>query len=192
MALGHYSFLTNTPHTMKKQVHEEIRNIGIALEGASRLMLYAMQSSVTLLDVKDKYRIPEVYDHKHLDDGTARRGFATHFCVDVNYWSIVHIDNDFYYTILLCLSADRNDKFVLFYFVFPSYGVAVPMHSGDVVCYNPIIYHCCTDPVKAGVILFSCYVSEKTCNIQKAFEHGNGNKDMYILKTGSLHHFNPS
>jgi hypothetical protein len=101
MALGHYSLFPNTPDNIKKQVHEEIGNIVIALEGASRSVLCVMQSSSTFLDVKDKYTIPEVYDHKHLDEGTARRGFATQFCVGVNYWSSVHIDNHFYRTALI-------------------------------------------------------------------------------------------
>jgi hypothetical protein len=48
------------------------------------------------------------------------------------------------------------------------------MCYGDVVCFNPLIYHCCTDQVKYGVRNFSCYMSAKTCNTQIAFEHGNG------------------
>jgi hypothetical protein len=55
-----------------------------------------------------------MYDHKHLDKETTRRGFAIQFCVGVDYWSIVHIDNDFDYTTLSCLSEDTNDNSVLF------------------------------------------------------------------------------
>jgi hypothetical protein len=43
-----------------------------------------MQSSSTFLDVKDKYQTPEVFDQKHLDEETARRGVATQFCVGAN------------------------------------------------------------------------------------------------------------
>jgi hypothetical protein len=174
MTLGHYSLFTDTSYDIKTQVHDEIGNTVISLEGASRSVLYAMQSSSTFLDVKNTYRIPEVYDHTHFDEGTVMRGFATQFCVGVNYWSSVHTKKDFYYNTLSCLSADRNGKSIIFYFVFPSYGVVAPMHSGVVICFNPLIYHCCTDPVKAGVRIFSCYVSAKTCNTQIAFEHGNG------------------
>jgi hypothetical protein len=94
-----------------------------------------------------------------------RRGFATQFSVGVNYWSSVHIEKDFYYKTLSCLSSDRNDKSILFYFVFPSYGVSVPMRSGDVICFNPIIYHYCTNPVAPGVRIFSCYVSAKRATL---------------------------
>jgi hypothetical protein len=84
MTLGHYSLLSNTPDDIKKQVQEEIGNLVVALEDASRSVLYSMQSSSTFLDEKDKYQIQEVFDHTHLDEETARRGFATQFCVGVN------------------------------------------------------------------------------------------------------------
>jgi hypothetical protein len=70
-----------------------------------------------------------------LDEEIPSRGFATQFCVGVSYWSSVRIDNDLYYTTSTCLSEDRNDNSILFYFVFPSYRVTVLMRSGDVVCY---------------------------------------------------------
>jgi hypothetical protein len=108
----------------------------------------------------------EMFDHKNFDKKTARGGHATHFSVGVNYWYSVHIDKEFYNTTLSCLSADMNDKSILFYLRFLSYGFAVPMNSGYVVCFNPLIYYCCTDPVRSGVRIFSCYVSAKTCNTQ--------------------------
>jgi hypothetical protein len=117
-----------------------------------------------------------MYAHKDLDKETSTRGFATQFCVRVDYWSSIHIDNDFYYTTLSCLSDNMDDNSILFYFVFPSYRVAVPMRSGDVVCFNPLIYHCCTDPTTHGVNIFSCYVSAKTCNTQIAVTHGNAER----------------
>jgi hypothetical protein len=89
-----------------------------------------------------------MYDHKHLYNETSRRGFATKFCVGVDYWSSVHINNNFYYATLSFLSKNMNDNSILFYFVFPSYRVSVPMRSGDAGCINPLIYHCCTDPTK--------------------------------------------
>jgi predicted peroxiredoxin len=102
------------------------------------------------------------------------RGFATPFCVGVDYWSRIHIDNDFYYTTLSCVSENMDDNSILFYFVFPSYIVDVPMRSGDVVCFYPLIYHCCNDPTKHGVKIFSCYVSAKTCNAHIALANANG------------------
>jgi hypothetical protein len=66
-ALGHYSLLPNTPYDIQKQVHEEIGNIVVALEDTLRSVLYSIQSSNIFLDVNDKYQIPEVFDHTHLD-----------------------------------------------------------------------------------------------------------------------------
>jgi hypothetical protein len=133
--------LPSTPDEVKKKVHEGIRDIIVSLEAVSRSFLYSMQSPSTLLDVTDKYQIPDMFDHQHLDEETSGRGFATQFCGGVNYWSRVHINNNFYYTTLSCLSEDMNYNSILFYFVFPSYIFAVPMRSGDVVCFNPLIYH---------------------------------------------------
>ena len=173
--LGRYSLLPNTPDTVKKQVNDSIGDLVILLEAASRSVLYCLQSTRMFLNVKDKYKIPDVFDHRNLDDKSSelRRGFATQFCVGVNYWSSVHIDNDCYYTTMSCLSEEDNDTSILFYFVFPSYKVAVAMRSGDVLCFNPLVYHCCTNPVKLGVRIFSCYVSSKTCNTQIAVSHAN-------------------
>jgi hypothetical protein len=162
--LGQYSLLPNTPDDVKKSVNDGIGDIISFLESASRSVLYSLQSSVNFLDVKDKYRIPGMCAHKLLDKDMSTRGFATQLCVGVDYWSIIHIENDFYYNTLSCVSEKMDDNSNLFYFMFPSYRVAVTMRSGDVVCFNPLIYHCCTDPTKHGFNFFSCYVSTQTCN----------------------------
>jgi hypothetical protein len=149
MALGHYSLLPNTPDHIKKQVHNEIGNIVVDLADTSRSVFLLNTIIKQLLDVNDKYQIMEVFDHKNVDQENTMRGFVTQFCVGVNYWYIIHINKYFYYTSTLsCLSMDSNDKYILFYFLFLSYRVAFPMRSGDVVCFKPLIYHCCTDPVK--------------------------------------------
>jgi hypothetical protein len=173
--LVQYSLLPDTPDDVKKSVNDGIGDIILSfLESASWSVLYSLQSSFTFLDVKDKFRIRDMYAHKHLDKDMSTRGFATQFCVGLYYWLSIHIDNYFYYTTLSCLSKNTDDNSILFYFMFPSYRVDVPMGFGDVVCFNPLIYHCCTDPTKHGVKKFSCYVSAKTCNTQIALTHGNG------------------
>jgi hypothetical protein len=173
--------LTNTHccpplQTMVKKMNDGIGDIVSFLESASRSVFHSLQSSITFLDVKDKYRIPGMYGHKDLDKETSTRGFATQFCVGVDYWSSIHIDNYFYYTTLSFLSDNMDDNSIPFYFVFPSYRVAIPMRSGDVVCFNPLIYHCCTDPTTHGVKNVSCYVSAKTCNTQIAITPENAER----------------
>jgi hypothetical protein len=159
--LGKYSLLPNTPDDVNKSVNGGIGDIVSFLESASRSVLYSLQLSFTFLDVKDKYIIPGMYAHKHLEKYTSTRGFATQFCVDVGYWSSIHIDNDFYYTILSCVSEEMDDNSILFYFMFPSCRVTVPMLPGDVVCFDPLMYHCCTDPTKHGVNFFRFLSQQK-------------------------------
>jgi hypothetical protein len=79
--LGRYSLLSNTPDEVKKIVHDGIGDIFLFLEASSRSVLYSLQSSNTFLDVKDKNKIPDIYDNKHLDKKMSRRGFATQLCV---------------------------------------------------------------------------------------------------------------
>jgi hypothetical protein len=112
--LGQYSLLPNTPDDVKKSVNDSVGDIVPFIESASRSVLYSLQSSVTFLDVKDKYRIPGMYAHKHLDKDTSTRGFATQFCVGVDYWLSIHIDNDFSYTTLSCVSKKMDDNSILF------------------------------------------------------------------------------
>jgi hypothetical protein len=56
------------------------------------------------------------------------------------------------------------------------------MRSRDVVCFNPLIYHCCTDPTTHGVKKISCYVSEKTCNTQNSHNTWKWRKIMKWLR----------
>ena len=71
---------------------------------------------------------------------------ATQFSIGLEYWSCCHSDEDFFYTTLSCLS-DNPDDFgeVLYYFVFPKWGVAVPLRSGETLAFNPLEEHCCTN-----------------------------------------------
>jgi hypothetical protein len=83
--LGQYSLLPNTPDEVKKSVNDGIGDIVSFLDSAPRSVLYPLQSSINFIDVKDKYRITDIYDHRHLEKDTFTRGFATQFCVGVDY-----------------------------------------------------------------------------------------------------------
>jgi hypothetical protein len=67
MTLGWYSLFSNTPDIIKKQVHEESGNLIHSLEDASRSVLHAFQPTKTFLNVKNRYQIPDVFDHKNLN-----------------------------------------------------------------------------------------------------------------------------
>lgn len=93
---------------------------------------------------------------------------ATQFSVGLEYWSVAHKDDDYYYTTLSCLSRkDTDHDKILYYFVFPTYKLAVPsMRSGDVLFFNPAELHCCSNPSTEHAVIFSSYVSAKTFNTQ--------------------------
>lgn len=94
---------------------------------------------------------------------------ATQFSVGVEYWSVAHRDDDYYHTTLSCLSSKETDhEKILYYFVFPSYKLAVPMKSGDILFFNPAELHCCSNPSTDQAVIFSSYVSAKTFNTQYA------------------------
>jgi hypothetical protein len=115
--------------------------------------------------VQDIYQLPTAFDSKE----KYAKGIA--FAVGCDYWSDIHIDDDYYYTSLSCVSERVNDRSILFYFFFPTYGMDFPLYSGSIMCFNPHIPHGTTDPPKKGVRIFSAYVSARACNTHHAFMH---------------------
>jgi hypothetical protein len=91
-----------------------------------------------------------------------------------NYWSSSHIDGDFYLTFLSVLSGASQDVVlcdaITQYFCFPEYGLKVALHSGDLIIFNPLIAHSCTQPLLPESYIFSCYLNKNTA-IQSA-DHG--------------------
>ena len=84
-----------------------------------------------------------------------------------NYHSKVHIDDDTYFTFLGVLDGDGAtacSQRVVHYFVFPNYNVYVELRSGDVLLFNPLHYHSCTEhhPDVKEAWIFSAYLSMKT------------------------------
>jgi hypothetical protein len=97
--------------------------------------LRSLISSDQFKDVQDKYQLPTAFD------STDAYATATAFAVGCNYWSAIHVDDDYYYTSLSCVSEKVNDKSILFYFCFPTYGMDVPMYSGSLIYFNPHLHH---------------------------------------------------
>jgi hypothetical protein len=83
--LGQYSMFPNTPGDVKKSVNDGIGYIVSFLESASRSVLYSLQSSITFLDVKDKYGIPGMYAHKTWTRKRLLEGLPLN---SVSVWSI--------------------------------------------------------------------------------------------------------
>ena len=87
---------------------------------------------------------------------------GTQFSVGRNYHSRCHIDHDYALSILSVYndSSDFND--IIHYFVFPDYDLKVPMRMNDVMVFNPLSYHSCSDPLDDRSYIFSQYTSQKT------------------------------
>jgi hypothetical protein len=80
---------------------------------------------------QDRYQLPTAFNSK---DKYAK---VIAFAVGCDYWSSIHVDDDYYYTSISCVSERVKDRSILFYFCFPTYGMAFPMYSGSIMCYNP-------------------------------------------------------
>ena len=103
--------------------------------------------------LQDFFNIP------HLSDG----GYATALSIGYDYWSKVHKDLDYFPTSLSALAEESEDHDdILFYFVFPEYELSIPIRSGEILIFNPVLSHACTNPKYCSAIIFSAYVSKKT------------------------------
>ena len=89
-------------------------------------------------------------------------------CCSMNYYSYAHVDEDFF---LLCVSLvldNTHNKIaenpIVQYFCFPTIGKKVEMRSGDILIFNPTVYHCCSKKhsyIENNVHIFSMYLKSK-------------------------------
>lgn len=98
---------------------------------------------------------------------------ATALSIGCNYWSQSHVDNDFYFTRLTVLAPEdkphtKYSKEILYFFVFPTYEICVPLRSGDVLLFNPLVLHSCSNPRFKDSYIMSAYVSAKTILCQNS------------------------
>jgi hypothetical protein len=91
------------------------------------------------------------------------KGRATQLAVSKKYSSPNHTDADYYYTYLSVHDEEAEPDEVLYHFCFPTYGIAVPMTKGDIIVFNPLVDHCATNPRRETTLIYSAYVSNKTC-----------------------------
>ena len=166
--VGEYKY-ADLPHVGKeerealiKEVRDSIGSFVDDLERFAKPLFLQLSGEILsqIHKVRTVINLPSVGKEKEI-------GIATQFSIGLNYWSPIHTDDDFFYTILSCLcSSDEDEDKILYYFYFPDYGIKVPLRSGDIIVFNPLIRHCCSDPCLPGAYIFSAYVSEKTVNYQ--------------------------
>jgi hypothetical protein len=79
--------------------------------------LRSLLSSHQFKNGQDKYQFPTAVD------STEAHAMATAFAVGCDYWSAIYVD-EYYYTSLSCVAEQMNDRSILFYLCFPTYGMA--------------------------------------------------------------------
>ena len=93
-------------------------------------------------------------------------GWFSQIAIATDYWSPLHTDVDIFRTLLCCyLERCEKEKYkeeILFYFVFPSVGIAIPMRSTDILVFDSKIPHCASNTRDPDAIIFSCFTSAKT------------------------------
>ena len=89
---------------------------------------------------------------------------ATAFAMGMTYQSKCHTDKDYYYSLLtVTAQMKKYDTEIIHWFVFPGYKAKrVPLRTGDVLLFNPMIPHCCSNPRFEGSTIMSAYCSQKT------------------------------
>lgn len=157
--IGEYAFSAGVSDFEKQVISEGIKDLVGAIESRAiaELMAANLGKCAGLNDfvkAKIEYSFPSVNEEGH----------ATQVALSIRYCSRVHTDKDFFLTTLSCYDERAGPDEILYYFCFPTYGIAVPMRSGDIILFNPLVPHCATNPRRETAMIYSCYVSNKTCN----------------------------
>lgn len=90
------------------------------------------------------------------------------FSIGKEYHSKCHVDADFYYTHLTVVGpaevngVNIDDDEVIYFFIFPTYGIKIPLRSGDTLMFNPTVLHSCSNPKYPGCYIMSAFVSRRT------------------------------
>ncbi len=153
--IGEYSFHPDSSEKDREDMSAEVANFVGSLEKlASPFVSPSQRQGFNAM--KSNIELPSV--------SGADASFATQFSVGKNYWSPVHDDDDFFWTVLSVL--DMNGKcrvdVPLHWFIFPEYKVAVPLNVGDILIFNPRILHSSSNQTENDTFIFSAYVSSKT------------------------------
>ena len=157
--IGEYAYKRGVNESTKKEISEDINNLVGEIESRAISEMEAANlqhcSGCNAFDeTQAEFGLTSIHE----------KGRATQFAVSKAYCSPSHADNDFFYTVLSVDDKKAKPDEVLYHFCFPTYGIAVPMTKGDIIMFNPLIAHCATNPRKKTSLIYSAYVSNKTCN----------------------------
>ena len=155
--VGTYSFKEGVSNDDKEQLNSWAEKMCNRLESATKPV------EEKLVEADTMFTLVDCMEHEGMGEGVV----ATALSIGRNYWSQAHVDKDFYFTRLTVLAPEDlpHEHFhgkVLYYFVFPTYKIRIPLKSGDVLFFNPLILHSCSNPRYKDSYIMSAYVSTKT------------------------------
>ena len=159
LGVGPYAFTKNVPNNLKVATVQTLTSMVGRIEKLG-------QDNI-LKHLPDFCHMKELLQASNVPLLNMAGGYNTQLALACNYWSVVHIDGrDYYYCTVSCLPPIAMGKEgygkVLYNFVFPEYDIAIPLVAGDILIFNPTVLHGCTNPVFAGSLIFSSYLSCKT------------------------------
>lgn len=160
--VGQYTFKVNVSLEEQEATTSGIKNLIADHEARVMREMKVVKLNKLFCDryanAKKKFNLPCIN----------KDGFATQVAVSKWYTSPAHVDKDSFYSILSVNdeSASKND--VIYHFCFPTYGRYVAMRPGDIIMFNPLVVHCASNPRTENAMIYSAYVSDKTCATQIA------------------------
>jgi hypothetical protein len=119
--VSEYTYKPRMSEQTMNECYSLLRDLLSDMEYLTLRGLRSLLSSDQFKNVQDKYQLPTFFD---IAEAYAT---STVFAVGCDYWSAIYVDDDYYYTTLSCVAEKVNDRSILFYFCFPTYGMAVPM-----------------------------------------------------------------
>jgi len=180
--ISDYVSSPNVSQQVEDACCEELRKVVEHLEKKAKDLLDSIMPGEheCFMSMKENFQVGLAFD--------GINGFATQMALGVEYISPAHKDTDAFYSVLSASAPPGSNETVhdtiLHYFVFPSVKVLVPLRTGDILLFNPLIDHCCSNYMIPNAMIYSIYVGHKTV-LQSAREAYGDDFDFRLSKNVS-------
>lgn len=161
LLISEYVYLADANPLAVEFVDNALKGYVKVAQGMLRRVLNRLVNFHWMMHLANFIKLPSFTDGKRKD---GQSGFFTQVSLACGgYWSNLHTDTDFMYTMLSVLAACASrDHEVLYYFAFPLWGVSVPLMSGQMIVFDSNTPHCSSNARTVNDYIFSCYISAKT------------------------------
>ena len=157
--LHHYIFKKKVSLEDQGELRKGIDKVAQGLEEVAVRVMRGVRNFKKFYAIKKFIDLPSVSSATDEDDELV--SICTQMAVAFNgYQSKLHIDDDFFLSILSVVSAcpSRDDE-IIYYFNFPTFNLSVPMRPGDILIFDSNFQHCCSNPKNKADYIYSMYVS---------------------------------